>query len=971
MRRVVKCFVLVGGLSTPAWAQTTINGNVMALQSSGAANGNAWALSSDGYVGTYINVTSPTAVSFTLDASGTASNGLNPDMTISIADSTQSFNVTSSSLTNYTYTTPTLAVGTYLVRTQLDNQTATQSPGLTIGSMTVSGTGVSVSNTNSNNNALASASTYISNYRQGQGTITLTNANGIHLGAGTQVQVKLVSNAFNFVGAVYGNSPFSGDTQWINANFNTGQNLAPNTTEEMNYQNAIKQNFNAIVPANAGKWVNNEFTQNSVDMNLVDAMDQFASQSGLRMRMHNLFWNTEQPSWVTSLFPAVGGTITPANLTKLEAAMTSRVNYYLSGSNANTLKAPRTDMYSEVDVFNELWHSQASQDNYLGALGIQGVANYYAQAAADVSAAGANTRLYTNEYNVLPFSPQSISSTGVASGSDPYANWYLNGIQSIQRDGGPISGIGMELYVNGTTGVSAATMEQALGNMSVAKNPNGNPMPLSLTEFGIATGQTPTQAAYDTDLQTALTMMYGSPQATTFGYWGGIGGPNDSSNAISALYNSSYQLTSAGQTWENWMNQYNTNDTLTTNAAGQISFDGTYGEYDVIVNGQTYLLNLVKGTSTYGMMTPIGSSTWTGAGSTGNWSNSGNWTSALAANAPVVFAGTANVITNNDSAANTEYAGMTFNSGAGPFVINGNVINLAGNIVNNSTSVQTINTPLVLQANTTVNAASGNVVLGGSISGSFSLSTAGSNTVTLNAANSYTGGTTVSGVALIVGASGALGNGPVTITNGLLQLGASTGLAQITSLSISGSGVFDVNNNHVIINYGSGPDPIGSIAALLASGYNGGAWNGPGIDSSAAAANSGSYGLGYADSADPGNPAGLASGTIEIAYALLGDANLSGVVDGTDFGIVAANFNKGVTGWDEGDFNYDGVVDGRDFGDLAANFNKGAAGADAVAALYAFAEANGLLAYVPEPASATMTVIAAAGILARRRRAER
>jgi hypothetical protein len=56
---------------------------------------------------------------------------------------------------------------------------------------------------------------------------------------------------------------------------------------------------------------------------------------------------------------------------------------------------------------------------------------------------------------------------------------------------------------------------------------------------------------------------------------------------------------------------------------------------------------------------------------------------------------------------------------------------------------------------------------------------------------------------------------------------------------------------------------------------------------------------------------------------------------------------------------------------LAANFNKGAAGSDAVAALYAFAEANGLLAYVPEPASATMTVIAAAGILARRRRAER
>jgi hypothetical protein len=52
-------------------------------------------------------------------------------------------------------------------------------------------------------------------------------------------------------------------------------------------------------------------------------------------------------------------------------------------------------------------------------------------------------------------------------------------------------------------------------------------------------------------------------------------------------------------------------------------------------------------------------------------------------------------------------------------------------------------------------------------------------------------------------------------------------------------------------------------------------------------------------------------------------------VDGTDFGIVAANFNMGVNGWDQGDFNYDGVVDGTDFGDVAANFNQGVSGAAA------------------------------------------
>jgi hypothetical protein len=160
----------------------------------------------------------------------------------------------------------------------------------------------------------------------------------------------------------------------------------------------------------------------------------------------------------------------------------------------------------------------------------------------------------------------------------------------------------------------------------------------------------------------------------------------------------------------------------------------------------------------------------------------------------------------------------------------------------------------------------------------------------------------------------------------------------------------------------------------LASGFNGGAWNGNGIVSSAAAANSVSYGLGYADSADAGNPAGLASGTIEIKYTLLGDANLDGVVNGIDFGILAANFNKGVTGWDQGDFNYDGVVNGIDFGELAANFNKGASGADVGLPAYddpailAFAQANGLLAEVPEPATLGLIGIAAPGLLARRRK---
>jgi autotransporter-associated beta strand protein len=266
------------------------------------------------------------------------------------------------------------------------------------------------------------------------------------------------------------------------------------------------------------------------------------------------------------------------------------------------------------------------------------------------------------------------------------------------------------------------------------------------------------------------------------------------------------------------------------------------------------------------------------------------------------------------------------------------------------------------------NNSSGSYTLGGSgsIGGAAAVTKAGTGTATLNTANTNTGGTTVSAGTLVVGVNGALGNGPVKITGGTLKLGTSTGTAKMTSLSISGNGTFDIANDDVRISY-TGGSPIASIAAYIASGYHNGAWNGTGIISTTAAANH-SYGVGYADSADPGNPAGLPTGTIEIRYTLLGDIDLNTIVNGIDFGVVAANFNKNVSRWDQGDFNYDNIVNGLDFSAVAANFDKGASGASSGEwnAVVAFAQVNGLMADVPEPGSMAMVTVAA-GMLSRRR----
>jgi len=289
---------------------------------------------------------------------------------------------------------------------------------------------------------------------------------------------------------------------------------------------------------------------------------------------------------------------------------------------------------------------------------------------------------------------------------------------------------------------------------------------------------------------------------------------------------------------------------------------------------------------------------------------------------------------------------------------------------NNGHYAVTLNTA-VSPESVTVSNSSGNYTISGAgdIGGTGSLTKSGTGTLTLSTVNTYAGGTNVTAGTLVVGVNGALPDGDVSVTGGTLRLAASTGLAQLTSLSITGNGMLDLANNRIIINYGGSADPIASIAAWIAGGYADGTWSGTGITSSSAALNSASYGIGYADSADPGNPAGLASGEIEIMYTLLGDANLDGKVNGTDFDLLATNFNEAVTnGWDEGDFNYDGRVNGEDFLLLAQNFNQFASQSD-LAALDSFAAANGIsLANVPEPASGVMIVMAGFGILHRRKR---
>jgi hypothetical protein len=235
------------------------------------------------------------------------------------------------------------------------------------------------------------------------------------------------------------------------------------------------------------------------------------------------------------------------------------------------------------------------------------------------------------------------------------------------------------------------------------------------------------------------------------------------------------------------------------------------------------------------------------------------------------------------------------------------------------------------------------------------------------------GQTSVSGGSLAVAsvAQGTLqlsATGRITVTPN----GTDTGVSVVNNLSITNSGKLDLNDNTLIVDY-TGASPVGAVRAALGTGYNGGAWTGNGLASSAAATAASSAhktALGYAEASAlfTSFPATFKGQSVDntsvlVRYTYAGDSNIDGKVDLTDFTFLAANFNKvGGASWLQGDYNYDGNVDLTDFTFLASNFNQtlpaGAAGAASIGAP------------VPEPGGIAALSFAVA-TLARRRRFKR
>ena len=198
---------------------------------------------------------------------------------------------------------------------------------------------------------------------------------------------------------------------------------------------------------------------------------------------------------------------------------------------------------------------------------------------------------------------------------------------------------------------------------------------------------------------------------------------------------------------------------------------------------------------------------WDGNGGVGTnvWTNATNWDADTLPSfaLPLNFTTAFKLANTNDNVAGTIMNGIGFDGGAGPFVLSGNLINLAsGGVLNNSVNLQTINLALTLSGPNTFGANTANltfttlapIILGGNV-----LTLQGANTITFNA-NIDTLPTAGS---LVINGGAAAGNGtvainapvagnnyagPTNVNNGLVTLAGAATTALGTGVLTIGDG---------------------------------------------------------------------------------------------------------------------------------------------------------------------------------------
>jgi autotransporter-associated beta strand protein len=227
---------------------------------------------------------------------------------------------------------------------------------------------------------------------------------------------------------------------------------------------------------------------------------------------------------------------------------------------------------------------------------------------------------------------------------------------------------------------------------------------------------------------------------------------------------------------------------------------------------------------------------WDGA--SGNWSdsyvpNTRGFNPGPPENDKNIFlTGSGGTVTNNIANGTLTSLGfITFNSTAGAYTLaanagssgasGGTALTVLGDVTNNSVNAQTINLAMAFTGSSsgTINAAAGNITIGGVLSGSGALTKTGGNTLVLSASNSYSGGTTLRNGTLAINNATAIGTGALTIVSGTLGNTSGANITLSNNNAQNWNGDFSFNSTKDL-NMGTGAVTMNASRTVTVAASN-------------------------------------------------------------------------------------------------------------------------------------------------------
>jgi endo-1,4-beta-xylanase len=189
-----------------------------------------------------------------------------------------------------------------------------------------------------------------------------------------------------------------------------GSDMTGNLLSQSTVTQLQSQQFNMVTPGNEMKWDTTEPSNGTFNFGPGDQIVSYAQAHGERVRCHNLVWQNQLPSWVSSL---------PAS--QVQAAMETHIT-----TEATHFKG---ECYA-WDVVNEPFNSDGSfvSDPFFKAMG----SGYIADALRTAHAADPAAKLYLNDFNI--------------EGENAKSNAMFSLAQSLLAQGVPLNGIGFESH---------------------------------------------------------------------------------------------------------------------------------------------------------------------------------------------------------------------------------------------------------------------------------------------------------------------------------------------------------------------------------------------------------------------------------------------------------------------------------------------------------------------------------------------